>query len=104
MATTIPATGKVTFQISKLPSTPAAKKTVTRLMRMNPKTQRTLSRLAADRVTNLNERRPRAGRIWLTRVRVTRLVNMAVGEKFTLTMTPQIVNDVKSVEQFLTRV
>lgn len=104
MATTIPATGKVTFQISKLPSTPAAKKTITRLMRMNPKTQRTLSRLATDRVTNLNERRARAGRMWLTRVRATRLVHIAVGEKFTLTMTPQIINDVKSVEQFLSRV
>lgn len=104
MATTIPATGKVTFQISKLPSTPAAKKTITRLMRMNPKSQRTLSRLADNRVKNLNERRPRAGRMWLTRVRVTRLVNLAVGEKFTLTMTPQIINDVKSVEQFLSRV
>ncbi len=104
MATTIPATGKVTFQISKLPSTPAAKKTITRLLRMNPKTQRTLSRLAKDRVTNLNERRPRAGRMWLTRARATRLVTLAVGEKFTLTMTPQIINDVKSVEQFLTRI
>jgi hypothetical protein len=104
MATTIPATGTVTFQISKLPSTPAAKKTITRLLRMNPKTQRTLSRLAKDRVTNLNERRPRAGRMWLTRARATRLVTLAVGEKFTLTMTPQIINDVKSVEQFLTRI
>lgn len=104
MATTIPVTGKVTFQISKLPGTPSAKKTIARLMRMNPRTQRKLSRLADNRVKNLNERRPRAGRMWLTRVRATRLINVAVGEKFTLTMTPQILGDVKSVEQFLTRV
>jgi hypothetical protein len=104
MATTIPATGKVTFQISTAPSTPAAKKTIARLMRMNPRTQRKLSSLADNRVKNLNERRPRAGRIWLTRARATRLIQVAVGEKFTLTMTPQIVNDVKSVEKFLTRV
>jgi hypothetical protein len=104
MATTIPATGKVTFQISTLPSTPAAKKTVMRLMRLNPRAQRTLTKLSRNRVNNLNERRPRAGRMWLTRVPATRLVKVAVGEKFTLTMTPQLVNDVKSVEQFLTRV
>ncbi len=103
MATTIPPTGKVTFQISTLPATPSAKKTVMRLMRMNPRTQRTLSKLSHNRVTNLHERRPRAGRMWLTRVGATRLVKVAVGEKFTLSMTPQIVNDVKSVEQYLTR-
>ncbi|MDZ4753407.1 MAG: hypothetical protein SGJ11_02795 [Phycisphaerae bacterium] len=104
MATTIPPTGKITFQISTLPATPSAKKTVMRLMRMNPRAQRMLSKLSRNRVNNLNQRNPRAGRMWLSRATATRLVRVAVGEKFTLTMTPQIVNDVKSVESFLTRI
>jgi len=104
MATTIPPTGTITFQISTLPATPSAKKTVMRLMRMNPRAQRMLSKLSRNRVNNLNKRNPRAGRMWLSRATATRLVRVAVGEKFTLTMTPQIVNDVKSVESFLTRI
>ena len=102
-AAALPATGKITFTITSVPRTPSAKKTLERLMRMNPKTQRTLTKLTKKRVTKLNERRARAGRMWLTRVPATRLVTVAVGQSFTLTMTPQIAPDVKSVEKYLSR-
>ncbi len=98
----LPATGKVTFTISSLPRTASATKTLERLMRMNPKAQRTLAKLQHKRMYHLNERRARAGRMWLTRVAATRLIKVAVGESFTLTMTPQIAPDVKSVEKYLT--
>ncbi|MFO0828953.1 MAG: hypothetical protein U0572_12500 [Phycisphaerales bacterium] len=102
MSTSLPVTGKVTFTISSLPRTASATKTLERLMRMNAKTQSTLSKLTKTRMTKLNERRPRAGRMWLTRVRATRLVTVEVGKTFTLTMTPQIAPDIKSVEKYLT--
>jgi hypothetical protein len=103
MANALPTTGKVTFTITQLPRTEGGRKTLERLMRLNPRTQRMLTKLAKNRVTNLNERRPRAGRMWLTRARVTRLVRVAVGESFTLTMTPQLLPDVKSVEKYLSQ-
>lgn len=101
MATAIPSVKKVTFTITSLPRMASATKTLQRLMRMNPKTQRTLSKLSKVRVNTLNERKPRAGRIWLTRVPATRLITVAVGETFTLTMTPQIAPDVKSIEKYV---
>lgn len=102
MATTIPATGKVTFTVSRLPKTDRAKKTLARLMRMNPSTQAVLKRLADDRLRNRNVRSPRAGRIWTSRVAATKLVRVDLGESFTLTMTPQILPDVQSVGGYLT--
>lgn len=101
MAPAIPATGKVTFTVTQLPRTEGGRKTLQRLMRMNPKTQRSLAKLSKTRMTKLNERRPRAGRIWLARVPATRLVQVAVGESFTLTMTPQLLPDVKSIERYV---
>jgi hypothetical protein len=102
MATTLPATGTVTFTVTRLPKTEAAKKTLARLMRMNPRTQAALKRLSHDRAVNRNVRRPRAGRIWISRARATRVVAVDLGQTFTLRMTPQIMPDVRSVIPYLT--
>lgn len=101
MATTLPATGTVTFTVTSLPKTEAAKKTLARLMRMNPGTQGALKRLAHDRAVNRNVRAPRAGRMWISRAPATRLVSVDLGESFTLRMTPQIMPDVRSVVSYL---
>ena len=71
---TIPTTGTVTFTIKSVPLTDGGFRTVERLMRLERGKQRTLKKLQKTRVNELNERRPRAGRMWLVRARCTRLV------------------------------
>ena len=98
---TIPTTGTVTFTIKSVPSTPSGFRTVERLMRLERGAQRILKKLQKTRVNELNERRPRAGRMWLVRARCTRLVRVAAGEKFTIQVTPQLAKDLASVADCL---
>ena len=98
---TIPTTGTVTFTIKSVPLTDGGFRTVERLMRLERGKQRTLKKLQKTRVNELNERRPRAGRMWLVRARCTRLVRVAAGESFTIQVTPQIAKDLASVAKHL---
>ncbi|MEY3027682.1 MAG: hypothetical protein RL136_1801 [Planctomycetota bacterium] len=98
---TIPTTGTVTFTIKSVPQTDGGFRTVERLMRLERGAQRTLKKLQKHRMDNLNERRPRAGRIWLMRARCTRLVRVAAGESFTIQVTPQLAKDIASVASHL---
>ena len=43
----------------------------------------------------------RAGRVWFDRPRATRTIRCEQGASFTLKITPQIVNDLKSVSKYL---
>ncbi|MBX3374555.1 MAG: hypothetical protein KF817_12055 [Phycisphaeraceae bacterium] len=90
----------VTFTVSCPPRTPAAQKTLQRLMRMQPKIQRGLSRLRKLRDTR-NDPRQRAGRVWIVRVQTTKLTRVEPGESFTLRLTPQILPDIRSVADHL---
>jgi hypothetical protein len=91
----------MTFTITKAPRRPADKKTIKRLMDMQPHIQRGLSRLSRQRRQKDNRPYIRAGVIWVDRVKTTKLCQVEPGEKFTLFVTPQIVNDLRSVEPFL---
>ncbi|MFO0875068.1 MAG: hypothetical protein U0575_14000 [Phycisphaerales bacterium] len=91
----------VTFTITSLPKNANGVKTLQRLMRLQPTIQRGLRRVATRRKRDDNDVHARGGRMWTSRVRVTKLVNPAVGETFTLRLTPQILPDVKSVEKYL---
>ncbi len=93
----------VTFTITSMPRNERAIKTLQRLMRLQPTIQRGLRRIATRRKRDDNVIHPRGGREWISRVRVTKLVNPAVGQKFTIHVTPQIVADIKSVEQYLSK-
>lgn len=92
---------KITFTITKVPARQAQRKTLTRLMRMQRSIQNGLRRLSKRRERDLNVTHPRAGREWTSRVKATKLVNVATGETFTLDVTPQILADLRSVEKYL---
>lgn len=90
-----------TFTLSSVPQRSAQRKTIHRLMCMQPEVQRGLSKLARRRRQTDNITYIRAGRPWTNRARTTKLTNLAEGERFTIHVTPQIVNDLHSVESFL---
>lgn len=100
MADVIAPSKTVTFTLKKTPSRPADQKTISRLMRMQRNIQKGLRTLAKRRHGE-NYVSPRAGRMWMTRMPATKLVRPAKGESFTLTITPQIMADLKAVEKYL---
>ena len=101
MADAIAPLKTVTFTVTKVPSRPDALQTIERLMRMQPEAQRQLKRRAMRRRQHDNELTRRGGRIWVNRARAVKLTLVAAGETFTLTLTPQIIPDVRSVQRFL---
>ncbi len=91
----------LTFTVEKVPQRAAQVKTIERLMRLEPDRQRTLRRLQHRRKIYDNIVRIRAGRRWINRVRATKVARVQPGEAFTLTLTPQVIPDLRSVEKFL---
>ena len=91
----------VTFTITKEPKRTAERKTIFRLMCMQPHIQRGLATLSKRRKNKDNVTYIRAGVEWINRKRTTKLCRVETGEKFTLTITPQIMADLESVEKFL---
>lgn len=91
----------VTFTIKKTPDREALRKTIQRLMRMQPEIQKGLSMLARRRRQKDNRTYIRAGVEWVDRKRTTKLTRVAPGETFTLLITPHIIPDLKSVESYL---
>ena len=101
MADVIAPLNTVTFTIKSVPQRPAQLVTIRRLMGLQPKVQRALRQRAKRRANVENVATPRAGREWINRAKAAKGSRVAVGERFTLTLTPQILPDVKSVERFL---
>lgn len=91
----------VRFTIIKAPQRTAQKKTIQRLMRMQQEIRRGLKDLAKRRRQKDNKPTRRAGQIWINRATATKLTRVEAGATFTLEITPQIIPDLKSVEQFL---
>ncbi|MCP3905777.1 MAG: hypothetical protein GY715_19290 [Planctomycetes bacterium] len=91
----------VTFTITKVPTRPAQRKTIQRLMRLQPKIQKGLKALQKQRRQQDNRTYIRAGVRWTDRAKATKLTRVEEGATFTLRITPHIVPDVKSVERFL---
>ncbi|MFO0895070.1 MAG: hypothetical protein U0574_08995 [Phycisphaerales bacterium] len=89
----------VTLTIKSLPRTERERKTLQRLMRLQPKTQRILGRLARVRRRETAWTQ-RGGRLFARRWQATKVVVPAVGAAFTLRLTAQILPDVKSVQKF----
>ncbi len=90
----------VSLSVIKVPSKVSHVKTLQRLMRMQPDIQRGLSRVAKAR-QGKNREQARGGRIWVARIRATKLVRVAPGETITLFVTPQIIPDLRSVSAYL---
>lgn len=91
----------ITFTVTKVPQRTAHLKTISRLMNMQPEAQRSLRSLATRRRIHDNVVGTRAGRKWTNRARTTKVTRVETGETFTLTLTAQIIPDLKSVEKFL---
>ncbi len=100
MSDVIAPSKKVTFTLKKTPARPADLKTLRRLMRMQRHVQKGLKTLAKKRYGE-NYVSPRAGRMWMTRMPASKIVRPEKGESFTLTITPQILADIKSVSRFM---
>jgi len=90
-----------TFTVTTTPKRPADRKTIQRLMRMQTGVQRGLDKLSKRRRQKDNVTYVRAGRPWTNRATMTRLTSVRPGEEFTIFVTPQIVPDIRSVEEFL---
>ncbi len=101
MADSIAAQKTVTFVLTKVPKRTPQRKTIERLMRMQPRIQRGLKKLAQRRRRHDNVRYIRAGTEWVNRTKVTKLARLQPGATFTLMITPQIIPDIKSVESYL---
>jgi hypothetical protein len=68
---------------------------------MQPNIQKGLRMLSRQRRQKDNVTYIRAGVEWVSRKRTTKLTRVNPGETFTLTLTPQIMPDLKSVESYL---
>lgn len=101
MADVIAPNKEVTFTVTKRPQRSAERKTIQRLMRMQPEIQNGLDKLARRRRQKDNRPVSRAGVEWVIRVKTTKLTQVEPGESFTLHVTPQIIPDIKSVESYL---
>lgn len=102
MASDILAPSKtLTFTVKTEPRRDAERKTIRRLMRMQRHIQRGLEKLSRQRRQKDNETTIRAGVEWVNRARATKLTRVEVGGSFTITVTPQIIPDIRSVEKYL---
>ena len=79
----------------------AQRKTIQRLMRLQPHVQKGLRKLANQRRLKDNRTYIRAGNEWVARVKTTKLTWVKPGETFTIFVTPQVVPDLQSVAEFL---
>ena len=91
----------LTFTVAKVPKRPAQVKTIERLMKLEPERQRLLRHLQRRRMVYDNIVSIRAGRKWINRARATKVARAHLGETFTITVTPQVIPDLRSVEKFL---
>lgn len=91
----------VTFTITRVPRAQARVKTLARLMRMQPEIRSGLKKLQGRRARIDNRTYQRAGKMWTDRAKATRLTRVEPGASFTLKLTPQIINDVRSIESYV---
>ena len=98
---TIVPNSTMTFTVTTRPQRTATIKTIERLMGMQTHLQRGRTKLANQRRLKDNVTYVRAGRPWVNRKRVTQLARAEQGATFSLHITPQIVDDLRSVASYL---
>ncbi len=97
---TLTAGTTVTISVIKVPKEARHRKTIERLMRLQPAVQRTLTRVARER-TRTTPWNQRGGRMWAARIAATRCVGAELGAKFQLKVTPKIIPDVLAIARFV---
>ena len=101
MATAIAPNQEFTFTVERLPRAESQRKTLARLMRMQPSVKKSLRKLAQRRKREDNQKHQRGGRMWTARVKAPKLVTPERGASFTLYVSPQLLPDIQSVESCL---
>lgn len=101
MTATIQPLETYTFTVRKVPSRPQDRKTIQRLMRMQPAIVKGLKALQKKRRREDNVTYIRAGVEWTNRARATKLTRVERGATFTLRVAPQIIPDLNAVASFL---
>jgi len=93
---------RVTVEVTKQPTSDAARKTLVRVLSKDAEVATENERLRRTRASNeyANQRGGRV-RVWAGRQVKLRPVSGQVGEKGTITATYDVVNDLKSVERFV---
>ncbi len=90
----------IKITITKTPQTKAARETVRRLMLSA--TEHRTAMAHANNTRRINaDWRSRAGRLWNNRPKVARVILGRKGETSTIKYRPQIANDLRSVERFI---
>ncbi len=79
----------------------ADEKTIARLMRQDPEHRRRLKSAQGFRMKNLIVR-SRGKRPWAVRQKASKVVRAAKGEQWTMRYIPQLANDLRAVERYLT--
>ena len=100
LMTALTAGKTVTISVLKVPAAPRHRKTIERLMRLQPAVQRTLTRVAKRRGRE-NPRNQRGGRMWTSRIPATRCVSASLGATFPLKVTAKIIPDIQAVSRFI---
>lgn len=90
---------KITIEITKLPSNEAARKTLVRLCRKDPRIVRH-HRMQQDKRPSW-ERWRRGGKMWHHQMRTQPAVNILTGQKFSVQATLDVLRDLESVKRFV---
>ena len=95
----VPLGKTVTIEITKLPNADAARKTLVRLCRKDPKIERHHRAQTAKRPSW--ERWRRGGKMWHHQMRTKPAVKLAAGQTFRVRATLDVMRDLESVKQFV---
>ena len=91
----------ITCTVKSLPRAIDARDTIARLMRRDPAAQKALrkgQRLRRQNMVIYN----RGNRDWVKRARCSKIVQVAPGQSWSMTFTPDLARDFKAVESYLT--
>jgi hypothetical protein len=91
----------VTCTIRSIPQRLAGRKTIQRLIQMDPAVAKVLRNLQGRRRRVDNKTYIRAGVAWTDRAKAARPARVELGHSFTIRVTPQIVADLNSVAAHL---
>lgn len=100
MSDSIKAGSKIKITITKTPRAKGDVDTLRRLARMNSDNQRILARMKRLRAA-ITVHRSRAGRIWIQRPEIAKLVLGKAGESWSMRYRPQHAADLAKVARFI---
>lgn len=90
----------ITCTIKKAPVAHGARRTLQRLMRHDPSIRKGLRHAQQLRAKRMHSY-IRGNRVYYSREKAARIARMAEGNSWAMTLTPDIVPDLRSVEQYI---